>query len=139
MITIKDYAKSRNITYEAVRKQVIRYATELDGHTTKEKRTTYLDDYAVEFLDEKRKGNPIVILETSKDEEIERLQNENKALLLKITTLQEELNHEKDFSKGLLLEKTEWLQEKAELLLEQKNQVAVEPEQKKSWFKKIFS
>ena len=135
MITIKDYAKSRNITYEAVRKQVVRYATELDGHTTKENRTTYLDDYAVEFLDNKRNSNPIVILETSKDEEIERLQNENKALLLKITSLQEELNHEKDFSKGLLLEKTEWLQEKTELLLEQKNQVAVEPEPKKKWWK----
>lgn len=135
MITIKDYAASKKISYEAVRKQLKRYEIELDGHIQQINRTKFLDDYAVEFLDEKRNGNPVVILEASKDEEIERLRNENKALLLKITTLQDELMKEKDFGKELLMEKTALLQERAELLLEQKNQAAAEKEQRKKWWK----
>lgn len=112
MITIKQYAKDKNVTYEAVRQQVVRYKKELDGHVFKEKRTQYLDDYAIEFLDNKRAENPVVILESGKDEEIERLSKENKLLLLKITELQDMLLREKDNVKMLQQEKIELLEEK---------------------------
>ena len=54
MISIKDYAKNKGVSYEAVRKQVNRYKDELDGHIHKQNRTQYLDDEAVTFLDSKR-------------------------------------------------------------------------------------
>lgn len=112
MISIKDYAKSKNVSYEAVRKQVNRYKKELEGHISKVNRTQYLDDEAVALLDEKRQENPIIIIEADKDERIEQLEAENKTLLLKIATLQEELLKEKDQVKVLQNEKIELLEQK---------------------------
>lgn len=101
MISIKDYAVKNHVTYEAVRQQVKRYADELDGHIIKISRTQYLDDEAVAFLDEKRKRNPIIIQEVNKNQEIRALQDENKALLLKVTELQDQLLREREFIKQL--------------------------------------
>lgn len=91
MISLKDYAKSKKISYEAVRKQVARYKTELEGHISKIHRTQYLDDAAIKFLDEKRAINPVAIIQIDKDEEIERLKEENKSLLVNVATLQDSL------------------------------------------------
>lgn len=101
MISMKDYATLHNISYEAVRKQVKRYETELQGHISKVGRTNYLDDEAVAFLDEKRSKNPIVIVDEEKKDQIQRLSDENKQLLIKIVQLQDELNGEKDLVKDL--------------------------------------
>ena len=51
MISIKDYAKQKNVSYEAVRKQLVRYKDELQSHITTKNRMRFLDDYAVNFLD----------------------------------------------------------------------------------------
>lgn len=91
MISLKDYAKSKKISYEAVRKQVARYKNELEGHISKIHRTQYLDDAAIKFLDEKRAINPVAIIQIDKDEEIERLKEENKSLLVNVATLQDSL------------------------------------------------
>lgn len=91
VISLKDYAKSKKISYEAVRKQVARYKTELEGHISKIHRTQYLDDAAIKFLDEKRAINPVAIIQIDKDEEIERLKEENKSLLVNVATLQDSL------------------------------------------------
>lgn len=125
MISIKDYAKNKGVSYEAVRKQVNRYKDELAGHIHKQNRTQYLDDEAVAFLDSKRSENPIVIMEMSKDDEIQRLSNENKALLIKVAELQEALIKEKDEVKLLQKEKLE--------LLEAKNEIAIDSEKKPWW------
>lgn len=114
MVTIKEYAKNKGVSYEAVRKQLNRYSGELKGHVTKVGRTQYLDEEAILFLDGKRAENPIVILETSKDEELQRLEAENKTLLLKIAELQDELLREKDQVKQLQTEKIELLEAKNE-------------------------
>ena len=87
MITIKDYAKRNNVTYEAVRKQLARYQSDLEGHITKVNRTQYLDDEAVAFLDTKRLESPIILFEQGKDEEIEKLKQEREGLLIKIAAL----------------------------------------------------
>lgn len=129
MISLKDYAKNKGISYEAVRKQVSRYKVELDGHIQKINRTQFLDDEAVAFLDAKRQGNPVVIYEVSKDEEIQRLTDENKALLLKIAELQEALLNERAETKQLQAEKI--------ALLEAKQEKQEEPE-KKSWWQRIW-
>lgn len=96
-ISIKEYARQNNVSYEAIRSQIKRYNEELKGHIHKVNRTRYLDDYAVNFLDDRRKANPVILQEVSKDSEIERYKEENsnlKTLLLeaqeKIIRLQED-------------------------------------------------
>ena len=84
MLTIKQIAEQQNVSYEAIRKQVIRYELELQDHILKKGRTQYFDEYAVEFLNSKRKENPVVIIQTDKDDTIRALENENKALLIKV-------------------------------------------------------
>ena len=44
MISIRDYAKKNNVSYEAIRKQVKRYENELRGHIIKKSRTQFLDN-----------------------------------------------------------------------------------------------
>ena len=105
MISLKDYAREKGVSYEAVRKQVTRYKDELEGHITKENRTQYLDDEAVEFLNHKRATNPVILMEANWDDEFKRLSEENKALLLKVAELQDSLLKEKDEVKLLQEEK----------------------------------
>lgn len=96
MISIKDLAKQNGVTYEAVRQLVKRYSAELEGHIHLEGRTQFLDDFAVEFLESKRQANPVVVYEANKDEEIARLEDENKLLLLKLTEKQEKIEKLQD-------------------------------------------
>lgn len=91
MESIKNYAKARNISYEAARKQVKRYAAELEGHICTQNRTQYLDNYAVELLDSHRQSSPIVIMQQDKDDELQQLRQENKALLQQVAALQDKL------------------------------------------------
>lgn len=127
MISIKDYAKNKGVSYEAVRKQVNRYKGELDGHIHKQNRTQYLDDEAVTFLDSKRAESPVILLQMDKDEEIQRLNDENKALLIKVAELQDALIKEKDNVK--------LFQEEKIALLEAKNETVMEEDEKKPWWK----
>lgn len=105
MITIKDYAAQKNVTYEAVRKQLVRYKKELNGHIVKKNRTQFLDDYAVNFLNDRRKENAITVINTERNEYIKELENDNRRLYKKIEQLQEQLlEAQKLTSKTLLLE-----------------------------------
>ena len=112
MISLKDYAREKGVSYEAVRKQVTRYKDELEGHITKENRTQYLDDAAVEFLNHKRATNSVILMEASRDDEVQRLTDENKALLLKVAELQDALLREKDAVKLLQEDKIALLEDK---------------------------
>lgn len=119
VITLRDYAKQNNISYEAVRKQVVRYQDELAGHLIRDGRQQFLDEEAVAFLDARRQKNPVAIIQIEKDEKIEQLENENKQLLLKLATVQDALLAEKEKTQQLLDEK------KAQIaLLEADNEVA---------------
>lgn len=119
VITLRDYAKQNNISYEAVRKQVVRYQDELAGHLIKDGRQQFLDEEAVAFLDARRQKNPVAIIQIEKDEKIEHLENENKQLLLKLATVQDALLAEKEKTQQLLDEK------KAQIaLLEADNELA---------------
>lgn len=89
VISLKEYARIHSVSYEAVRRQVARYAKELEGHIIKDGRQQFLDEEAVAFLDERRQKNPVVIYQENKDEELERLRTECQQLL-------EELNGAKD-------------------------------------------
>lgn len=89
IISLRDYAKSQNVSYEAIRKQVVRYKTELAGHIIVDGRQQFLDEEAVAFLDERRQKNPTVIYNQSKDEAIEGLRQERENLYKQIAVLQE--------------------------------------------------
>ena len=83
VVTLREYARQKNVSYEAVRKQVVRYKDELDGHIIQDGRQQFLDEEAVVFLDAKRQKNPIAIIQQNKDEQIAQLQEEVKQLLIK--------------------------------------------------------
>ena len=53
MVTLKQFADDQGISYEAVRRQVVRYADDLRGHVVRKQHTQYLDDEAVAFLKER--------------------------------------------------------------------------------------
>lgn len=109
---MKDYAEKHSISYEAVRKQVKRYQNELKAHIHKVGRTNYLDEEAEAFLDDKREKNPVIVVEDGRKDEIQRLYDENKALLLKITELQ-----------SLLIDEKENVQQLQAALIQEKEQV----------------
>lgn len=96
MISMKDYAEQKHISYEAVRKQVVRYKQELNDHVFKQGRTQYLDDYAIDFLEQKRSVNPVIIYEMNKDEEIASLREENNKLLRELTAVQKQLLEDRE-------------------------------------------
>lgn len=96
MISIRDYAKSHGVSYEAVRQQVSRYINrEVNGflladHVTKVDRVQYLDEEAVAFLDNRRARNPIVIQQEERDETVERLRAEVDLLQKRLIAAQDE-------------------------------------------------
>ena len=45
VMTTRQFAESQQVTYEAIRKQLIRYREELEGHIIQKGRTKYLDEY----------------------------------------------------------------------------------------------
>ena len=96
MVTLKEYAKNKGISYEAVRKQVARYREALGDHIVVNGKTQYLDEDAVNFLDSKRAVNAVHIIEHDKDEQIEELQRQNENMRLKIMELQDQLIKSKD-------------------------------------------
>ena len=84
MISIREYAKKNNVSYEAIRKQVKRYETELKGHIHKQNSTHFLDDEAVAILDQHRQESPVVILNQDTSDRIRQLEEENRNLLIKV-------------------------------------------------------
>lgn len=122
MISLRDYAAESGVSYEAVRRQIKRYEKELEGHIHKEGRTQFLDDEAVAFLDGHRAKTPIAVYDKSRDEELERLREENQRLHNKVEMLQDSLLQ----SYG----KIEALHEEKLAMLE----AASQPRRKKRWF-----
>lgn len=128
MITIKEYAELHGKSVQAVYKQLKskENATLLEGHIITEKinnkNVKMLDDVAVQILNDASKQSIQVILQNDDKERIEQLETENKTLLIKIASLQEELittqkelGKEKDNVKLLQNEKIELLEQKNEL------------------------
>lgn len=139
LISIKDYAKKKGVSYEAVRKQVIRYKSELEGHITKINRTQYLNDEAVSFLDTKRQENPV--MQNNKESKIfeleskvYQLEEENRELLLKISDLENKLLEAHELISEL---KNEKITEK-DIELNDENDKLQPEELKKSWWKNLF-
>ena len=128
MITIKEFAELQGKSVQAVYKQIKskENATLLEGHIFSEKinnkSVKMLDDVAVQILNDASKQSIQVIMQNDDRERIEQLETENKTLLIKIASLQEELittqkelGKEKDNVKLLQNEKIELLEQKNKL------------------------
>ena len=134
MITIKDYANNHNVSYEAVRKQLRRYADQLEGHITRKNRTQYLDEYAEQFLTEKRQQSVVIVYEQAKEDELEALRKEVSDLRWQLLKAKDTILKNQEKIIELQDERVELLQEKAkqvklieaskdrEAALEQENQ-----------------
>lgn len=123
MQTIRDYAKTRNVAYESVRKQVKRYSKELKGHTVKDG-ATMLDDFAVEFLDKHRMKRDVNVIQEpdaqETQQEITNLRAEIEQLKQKLVDAQTEIINAKNETLATHAKYQELL-ERNQLLLEQKD------------------
>ena len=91
LVTIREFADLQGITYEAVRKQVVRFSEELSGHVVRKNRTQYLDEVAVKFLQERRRESPIILQNTDQGEEISRLMDQVESLRAQLVSAQNKL------------------------------------------------
>lgn len=91
MKTIKQYAEEQGVSYEAIRKQISTYKDELKEHIVIKGRTQYLDDWAVNFLTERRKENPVIIVSQEKADEVEALRQQIEALRTQLLLAQNAL------------------------------------------------
>ena len=132
LLSIREYAKSRFITYEAARRQVIRYEKELRGKIEIRARTQYLNDQAIEFLDQHRKDSPVTVYKEKERQETEKQKSELEDLRIKYTALLEQVTMmQKEHSREriALNDKIEALYQKQIELLE-----ANTGKQRKKWF-----
>ena len=93
-MTLKDYASSRGITYEAVRQLVKKLRPGIDEHITKSGRTRILDDIAVKMLDDRRNESKVSVIHTDTSNQIEtidQLKNEIIILQRQLLTCQNDL------------------------------------------------
>ena len=138
LTTIKDYANTHGVTIQAVYQQLKRPSNraELSGHIIKKDRKTFLDEYAVKYLETKRESNPTIIVQSDDKAEIDRLRAENDRLKGVIAELQERHIQALEGQNKQILE----LSEKILLLTTEKEK---EPEEKPApekspWWKRLF-
>ena len=118
MLTVKEFAVLRGRSVQSVYKQMKRkYNKEaLEGHTfykkVNNKPTLFLDEEAVRVLDEASRQAPSIVLKEENKDEIKRLEAENKAMLLKVTELQEALIKSGAEVRQLAAEKAAMLEDK---------------------------
>ena len=89
--SIKQFAEEQNVSYEAIRKQIVRYGDELKDHIVRRNRTQYLDEWAINFLKEKRKESPIVLMNMDQNQEIEELKVQIDILKSKLLVAQDQI------------------------------------------------
>lgn len=92
LMTIKEYSKNKGVSYEAVRRQIKQYANDLEGHIIKQGKTNFLDDVAIQILDQHRTPKTVVVdyAENELQAENERLRAEIDHLKSHIINLQNE-------------------------------------------------
>lgn len=89
--TIKQLSKELNCSYEAIRKHTKRYDKELREHVYYVGKTLHLDDYACDFIKNKRVENPVVVQTIERDEQIEALKEQVTLLQAKIVEQAEKI------------------------------------------------
>lgn len=102
--TIKELAELQGISDTQLRNDIEKYKNELEGHINRDRKPMILDDYAVDFLNQKREA--IMVINQSNSEQLKHLQEENDKLKAMIMQLQQEtIEHMKQIN-SLQLETT---------------------------------
>ena len=92
LVTLKQFAQDREVTYEAVRRMVAKYADEdLKGHIITKDGIRYLDEEAVAFLKDRRRASPVVVKIENHGDELEQLKKELEEERAKYKALQEKM------------------------------------------------
>lgn len=91
-ISVKEYARSRGVSSEIVRRQLVRYEKELEGHLSPLGKSKLLDEEAVKFLDGHRMQKTVTIELTDPETQkvIDELREELRKAQQEITKLQAE-------------------------------------------------
>ena len=111
-VTLRDFADQKGVTYEAIRRQVAKYETELRGHIVVRERTKFLDEYAQEFLSERRRLSPVVVKVEDSRESVEELERTVESLRAQLLKAQNELLAAKDMIIALKDEKEAMIESK---------------------------
>lgn len=95
MISLYDYAESRGISYEAVRKQINGLKNKdpdfESKYIVKNGRKRFLNEEGIKILNGKRASNPVVVDSAEKSEKIKNLKLENRELREKYEKVMEQL------------------------------------------------
>ena len=83
MKTVKDYARERSVTHQAVYQMIKTHQEELDGLIVKQGRIRFLTEEAEAILDKYRNQSQIVLEKADQTEYIKQLEEEVKKLLIK--------------------------------------------------------
>lgn len=121
MVSIKDYATYRGVTTQAIYKLLKTHDKELKNHIITRNRKRFINDEGVEILNRISGDSPTKLINAT-DEYTQRLEQENRNLLIKIAELQE-----------VIIRKSE----KIELLQEEKVQLlsaSPEVKEKRNFF-----
>lgn len=139
MMSIKELAERENVTYEAIRKSVARYSEELKPHIIRKNRTQYLDQWAIDFLKQKRRENPIILMSMDANEQNEQLKVELENMTKKFMAAQEEIIRLQKAENAALEAKIKFdlLQESHERVLEDLKQSKAEASQTAEELKQV--
>ena len=89
--SISELAAEVGVSYEAVRRNVVRYKKELEGHITTVDKKQLLDEYAVDFIKDKRRESPVVVKVESASEAVEAYKQEVENLKQRLIGIQERI------------------------------------------------
>lgn len=104
-MTVSEYAQIKGVSTQAVSNHLKRYKKELSEHVIKRGRSRVLDEYAVDFLNQKVIGSRVTIYDGTKDEEIRQLREEVNQLQQQLIDVQQDFLQEKDRTRTLEMEK----------------------------------
>lgn len=107
-MTIQQFAEDQHVSYEAIRQQVARFHKELDGHIVRRKQQKLLDEYAVNFLRERRRQSPAIVINQDRTETIDALKDELLKAQNMITQLQQQLDDLKDQRRNMIETETRY-------------------------------
>lgn len=108
VMTIRQFAEDQHVSYEAIRRQLVIYRKQLEGHIIRDKQYKLLDEYAVEFLRTKRRHSPIVAINQEREETIDTLKNNLVSAQNMIVELQQQLDELKDQKRAMIETETRY-------------------------------
>ena len=129
-MTIRQLAEEQHVTYEAIRRQLGIYRKELEGHIIRKKQMKLLDEYAVDFLRQRRRQSPVVVYNQERESTIDALKDELLRSQNMVTQLQLQLDDLKDQKRAMIETETRYQMSLEQLA--QKNKL-LEPAEERAY------